>query len=115
MITPAVGGTKYTITENTPDRWKLDSLICIGVGDADKTITLDQRQGRGSTIKPGDNVTCTYANKPKAASLTVVKKADPLTTPATVFPFTVAGGGHRRTQFDLAPTPRPPARARMFS
>ena len=58
-------------------------------------------------------MTCTYANKPKAASLTVVKKADPLTTPATVFPFTVAGGGHRRTQFDLAPTPRPPARARM--
>ena len=52
MITPAVGGTKYTITENTPDRWKLDSLICIGVGDADKTITLDQRQGRGPPSNP---------------------------------------------------------------
>ncbi len=99
-VTPAVGGTKYTITEASLAEWKLDKLDCVGASG--KTITLDQGKAE-VTIKPGDNVTCTYENSPKAASLKVVKKAAPLTDPATKFSYTVAGGG-TPASFDLAPT-----------
>ncbi len=51
----------------------MDSLDCIGASG--KTITLDQGKAE-VTIKPGDNVTCTYTNKPKG-ELIVKKETDP--------------------------------------
>ena len=48
----------------------------LGVADAGVTIDAGPRKAKVN-LKPGDNVTCTYANKQKSASLTVVKKADP--------------------------------------
>ena len=57
------------VTEDMPGDWFLDSLICTGVRP-DKTSRWT-RPRRGH-LKPGDNVTCTYANKPKGEL--IVKK-----------------------------------------
>ena len=109
VLKPSQAG--YTLVQQNGQ-----NATCVESGTTlPKTVTNNGTLGWTVDALRSGSVTCTVYNRqpPPAASLTVVKKADPLTTPATVFPFTVAGGGHRRTEFDLAPTPRPPARARM--
>ena len=77
MVTPVLAGTDYVVTEDAQSKWDLENSTC----STQTGVTIDKTARKATVnLKPGNNVTCTYENKKKTASLTVVKKAYPTDT-----------------------------------
>jgi len=73
----------YTVTETVVDPWTLTTLVCSAGGQSAKpTATI--------TLPAGGNVTCTFTNTKKVASLTLTKTADPstFTAPGQIITYT---------------------------
>jgi len=109
---PALPVGPRTITEDTvPAGWQLDDISCTGTSSqtkdvANRKVVLD--------LDYGEEVHCVFTNAqlppPKAATVKIVKQAEP--ADGTSFDFTAAGAGVQPADeaFSLAPNGEPASR-----
>ena len=115
MITLAVGGTKYMVTEDAQGRWKLDnSDLDSASADAGETIDAGPTQGPVHHQTRGER-DLHLREQAEAASLTVVKKADPLTATGQAFGFHGHRSGRAGTVPDNSTAPTPAAQETTMS
>lgn len=91
-VTPAVGGSQYTVTESVPTDWDLTSVTCLTTlpsGPATSTGTRGAGPSASVTLIPSQLAICTFTNAPEPpppARLTVIKETNPQGD-QTSFPF----------------------------
>lgn len=77
----------YTVTENVPDGWSLDDVVC-ETNDTGDT-TSDVTDGVAIDVDWGEDITCTYYNV-EDSTIQVCKNIEPLDDGST-WDFSVAG------------------------
>ena len=84
-FTRAAGATPWTVSEDVPVNWSLQSLVCVS---ADGTSTTNIAGAEAQiTLTAGDTVHCTYTNAPQLASMLTIRKIS--RNGVGTFPFTI--------------------------